>query len=270
VRAGVPVAVGASDGTLGSIGAGAVRPGRAVDVAGSTDVLFVAHDRPPTLSGVEAVTNPHPIPGMFFVGGPTGLTGGGIERLMALLGYDSSRDARDALGPELDSIPPGSAGLRIDPCLTGSRFPRWRERDRGVVAGLSLGHTRAHLYQAAQEGSAFVVAEGIDALHAVGIEFDEIVVVGGVASNHALLQLRCDAWDIPVRASAEPEASSLGTAMVAAVAAGLYGDIGEAATAMVRPGLRFEPDREVASALAVARAEWLAMERPEAPPETFA
>ena len=54
--------------------------------------------------------------------------------------------------------------------LTGRRLPGWDARMRGRIDGISGEHGPTHLIRAAEEGSAFEVRLGIDALRASGAE----------------------------------------------------------------------------------------------------
>jgi xylulokinase len=255
LRAGTFVAVGGPDGTVGAIGAGAVSTGVTVDVAGSTDVLFRTVDRPLDGAG-RLIVNAFPIEGLWAAGGATGLTGGAVSWLAEVFGYTSAGQMYHALGADLDRVPPGSEGLVFWTALTGERFPSWEENAVGGSAGLRLGHGRSHLVRAALEGAAFLVGEGIEAIRRETGPLDRVVVVGGTAARPSTLQLRADAWQLPVATVVEREASALGAAMLAGVAGRTFGSIGQAASSMVRPGVLYEPRPEAASALRAAYLRW--------------
>ena len=114
---GTPVAVGGPDGSTGALGVGAVRPGLTVDIAGTTDVLLHVTDMPAVRVTGGAVLNAYLLDDLWTVGGPTGLTGGGLDWLAATLGHESADAAYRALGPTLDAADPGE--LMIRTTLTG-------------------------------------------------------------------------------------------------------------------------------------------------------
>lgn len=250
-----PVAVGGPDGTLGVVGAGGVREGVTVDVAGTTDVLLHTTDRPVPDPAATAVLNAHVVPGLWTTGGPTGLTGGAIEWTAQLLGFATAKDAHEALGPVADALP-GAGGLTFRTSLSGTRFPTWDTAQVGAIAGLRPEHGPAHLLRAAQEGAVFTVAEGLDAIRALGLGVEEVVVVGGAAARPAGLQLRSDAWNAPVVSLANAEATTIGAALLAGVAGGAFDDAEAGARALVRRSARHEPRPEPAVVLAGARARW--------------
>jgi xylulokinase len=237
---GTPVAVGGPDGSTGALGVGAVRAGLTVDIAGTTDVLLHVTDTPANHGGYGAVLNAHLLPGLWTVGGPTGLTGGGLDWLALTLGHESTAAAYLALASVIDDADPGE--LMIRTTLTGRRLPGWNERLRGRIDGISVEHGPEHLMRAAEEGSAFEVRLGIDALRAAGATFDSVILAGGSAASERAVQLRADVWGARVAAAAERDSSLRGAALAAAVAAGRFPDAQQAAAHMV-PGMRtYEPD----------------------------
>jgi len=256
----LPVAVGGPDGTVGAIGAGAVRAGVTVDVAGTTDVLLHTIDRPLTDPTHRTVLNAHVAPSLWTAGGPTGLTGGVIKWTASLLGFKSVDDAHRALG---EATPDSSRPIFLT-TLDGSRFPSWQPERTGLIAHLRPEHGPADVFLAAQQGVAFTVGAGLDALRALGLEINEVTVVGGTASKPTTLQLRSDAWSMSVVALANREATTIGAAMLAGVASGAFPDLETAARALVRPAHRYEPRPQAAAEMYATRQRWLDAEQRQA------
>ena len=250
LREGIPVAVGAPDGTVGALGAGAVSPGVTVNVAGTTDVLVSVIDDPRWDPSQRAVLNAHAISGRWVLGGPTGMTGGAVEWVSRLLGYKSASEAFETLGAEAMDLPAGAGGISFNPALSGSRLPAWQGNERGMFAGLAACHSPAHVLRAAYEGSAFVALESIEALRAAGASIEEVVMVGGTARRSELVRLRSQLWRLPVRVLDGIDATTIGAAMLAGVAAGTFADTAAAARALVPTGelVRGEGDGDVESA----------------------
>jgi xylulokinase len=251
---GTPVAVGGPDGSTGALGVGAVRAGLTVDIAGTTDVLLHVTDAPPQRVSGGAVLNAHLLDDLWTVGGPTGLTGGGLDWLAATLGHESADAAYRALGPTLNAADPGD--LMIRTTLTGRRMPGWDARMRGRIDGISGEHGPAHLMRAAEEGSAFEVRLGIDALRAIGAEVSDVILAGGPAVSPRAAQLRANVWGVQIGTATERHASLLGAALAAAVAAGQFADAREAATAIVAPTVRYDPDPAEAAAIERRYRRW--------------
>jgi xylulokinase len=254
--AGLPVCVGAPDGSVGAVAAGGVAAGRTVDIAGTSDVINHLVDSPTPAAGGPTVLNAFVVPGLWGLGGPTGMTGGAVAWTAGLLGYGSVAEALTALGPEIDRIGPGAGGVSFRPHLSGSRFPEWASAAAGSIAGLRPEHGPSHLLAAALEGAAFTVGAGIEAIRATGEEVTELRVGGGPSADRRALRLRATVAGVPVRAALEPEMSTVGAAVLAAVCAGLLDDIAEAVAALGPEIETIEPDEAAAPALGAAFERW--------------
>jgi sugar (pentulose or hexulose) kinase len=254
--AGLPVCVGAPDGSVGAVAAGGVAAGLTVDIAGTSDVINHLVDRAPPADGGPTVLNAFVVPGLWGLGGPTGMTGGAVAWTARLLGYDSVAEAMKSLGPEIDGIGPGAGGVSFRPHLSGSRFPDWGSAAAGSIGGLRPEHGPAHLLAAALEGAAFTVAAGIEAIRATGAEVTELRVGGGPAGDRRALRLRATTAGVSVRAAREAEMSTVGAAVLAAVCAGLFDDIAEAVAALGPEVETIEPDDAAAPTLSAAFERW--------------
>jgi sugar (pentulose or hexulose) kinase len=256
LREGVAVAVSASDGTVGSLGAGAIRAGVTVDIAGTTDVILHIAERPVCDPEGSAIVNAHAVKGLWAVGGATGLTGGAVAWAANLLGYASVGAAKRALAEELARIPVGSDGLSFRTSLSGARFPDWRPNERGLISGVEPRHGPAHLLAAAEEGASIVVANGLEALRRCGVTVRELIVGGGLAGDANALKRRADILGLPILAVSERETSSIGAAMLAGVVSGVFPDLESAAKIFVRYGRRYAP-RGIAGPPPIGEAERL-------------
>lgn len=243
---GTPVVVGGPDGTLGGIGGGVVHPGVAVDVLGTTDVVFACSGVARLDEARCLVLNRFPVDGRWSVGGPMAATGGVMGWLRDVLHGDI-----DTLTSEAAVLSRGAAGLTFFPSFAGSRTPRWNGDERGVIHGLGFEHGRGHLFRAALEGTAFEVGEVFAALDRSGVTVDEIRVVGGGTDNRLWLEIRAAVLGRPLVLPEVTEASALGAAMLAAVGVGLHADLGSAGKAMVRVREHIEPSSEAVAAYAL-------------------
>jgi xylulokinase len=256
VRAGTPVAVGGPDGSVAALGCGAVRAGLTVDVAGSTDVLLHLCDRPIFDLERRSILNAFLLPRLWTVGGPTGLTGGAAAWLSGVLGYGSVEDAYRALGVAAAGIAPGAGGVTFHTALSGERFPTWSTGAAGSLGGLRPEHTPAHLLRAAEEGAVFTVRDGLDAIAALGIDVGEIRVSGGVTRLRTAMQLRANVLRRRVVGVTNPEATTIGAAILAAVCGGAHPTVDQAAAAMVRLDAPVDPEPAVADAYDDAFRRW--------------
>jgi xylulokinase len=122
------------------------------------------------------------------------------------------------LSAEAAAVPPGADGLLMLPYFAGERTPLLDPHARGVVAGLTLRHTRAHLYRAALEGVALGVRHNLEAMAAAP---RRAVAVGGGTAGGLWTQLVSDACRLEQELPRQTIGASYGDARLAAEAAGL-------------------------------------------------
>jgi xylulokinase len=238
---GVPVAVGAPDGTTGAVGAGAVTAGLTIDVAGTTDVVFQTAATLPAKPSEAVVVNAYCLGALWTLGGPTGMTGGTVRWLAGLLGWSDLGHLYSELGSQLARAEIGASGVTVIPSITGSRFPDWNDAATGSIAGLRFDHTAVEILRAAEEAGAFVVLETLSELERNEIYARDVRLVGGASRQPWAMQLRADAWARPVVITEEADATLLGAAVFSGVAAGVFEDADEATRRCVRIRDVFQP-----------------------------
>lgn len=148
----------------------------------------------------------------------------------------ASADSSALLGEletEAAAIPIGSEGLLALPYWGAVMTPYWDPQARGCWVGLSGFHRRGHLYRSLLEGIALEQALVTGMIEdATGVSVKEFVAMGGGAASDLWCQIMADATGKTIRRSRNLEASSLGAAICAAVGAGLYANVVDAAAAM--------------------------------------
>lgn len=221
VAAGLPLAAGGPDGTVGAMAVAGTRRDAIVDVAGTTDVLVRVVAEVPAPGGPE-VKNPYVLDGLWTTGGSTGMTGGAVSWWADSLGLGSAAQALDAVRGEMEKTGPGADGVRVLPWMSGSRYPRWRADARGGMSGLRGEHGPAHMLKGVLEGVAFAVRQGVDSV-AQGDRSIPVLLAGGAARSPWLVQLRADILGRPVQAMREPDVSLVGAGLIALVATGDLG-----------------------------------------------
>lgn len=133
------------------------------------------------------------------------------------------------------------------PYLTGVNPPDFFPGAKGAFLDLDLGHDRIDLAYAVEEGIALLLRRNIDYLAPTPPE--TIVSTGGGAASPFWNQLKADTCGLEVVVPDELEATCRGAAALALVAAGVFGDIGEAAASAPLPSRRYLPSsRERADA----------------------
>jgi ribulokinase len=104
----------------------------------------------------------------------------------------------------------------------GERSPVWDDHASGAFLGLSLFHTRAHLYRAVLEGVTFALRHNIEAgARGARSLADRLIVVGGAAHSDLWMQIIADVAGYPVFTIEEEVEAALGAALLAALGVGL-------------------------------------------------
>lgn len=162
--------------------------------------------------------------------------------LYALEGYAAStgaavqwlRDGAGIIGTSAESEAlarsvPDNGGVYFVPALTGLSAPYWDSYARGMIIGITPGTTRGHLARATLEGIVYSVRDFIDAMARVsGNEIVQIAVDGGASRNDLLMQFQADQLGVRVVRPANTEATSVGAALLAGLAGGVWATAEEA------------------------------------------
>lgn len=162
-----------------------------------------------------------------------------------LLRLDPRRDPEiyATLEREAERAGTGSGGVLYLPYLCGAMNPHWDMDATGAFVGLSASLHRGHLYRSMLEGIAFEQRFAIEAVEkAAGATVRECAVIGGGAASMLWRRVLADVTGKRVTVPRVGEASALGAAVSAAVAAGWHRTFRQAAKAMTGTGPRIDPD----------------------------
>lgn len=133
------------------------------------------------------------------------------------------------LSEEAAKIPIGESGIVALDWMNGRRTPDANQSLKGAIAGLSLGSDAPRIFRALVEATAFGSKAINDRFVEEGVRIDGVIALGGVAKKSPLvMQIVADVLDMPIKVARSEQACALGTAMAAAVAAGVYPTIAEA------------------------------------------
>src|SRR5690606_20019548 len=130
-----------------------------------------------------------------------------LDQVAALLGVDHAELSRLALDAD-----PGSAGLVLQPWFEGERTPN-RPDATATLFGMTLASTtRENLARAAIEGVLCSLAEGLDAMRALGVDAKRVLLTGGAAQSPAVQQIAGEVFGVPVVIPDPGEYVALGAA----------------------------------------------------------
>jgi len=257
--AGTPVVLGGHDQPCGALGAGVMGEGRVADSMGTYECLLAVSDAP-SLSerACEYALNSycHVVPDKFVTLAyfPSGIMLQWFHDL--LYGNGSGEPASTASAQDgearhyalLESgAPQGPTGLCITPHLIGTGNPDFNPRVRGVIAGLTPGTRRAHLYKGILEGLACELSMVSEALEQAVGSFEDLYVTGGGTGSALGLELRAALTGRRLHVMSRQEAVCLGTAILAGVATGEYASIGQAVAAVVGESAVWAPNPAISA-----------------------
>lgn len=234
--AGIPVFCGCNDTWAAVTGLGALRPGYAYNISGTTEVLGVLGPDQAEAEGLISVD----WRGLWHLGGPSQNGADTAVWLAGLLGND---------GPVGETIQRLLAGPRHPqpliflPYLQGERVPYWDPNLRGAFIGLGRRHGPTDLAYAVLEGVACqnrLVLERAEG--ALGTRVDEIRFGGGAAANPVWAQVKADICGRPITVGAAKEPGLLGAAIIAWTGLGRFASLEAAQDALVTIARRYEPE----------------------------
>ena len=117
--------------------------------------------------------------------------------------------------------------------MNGRRTPDANQALKGAITGLSLGSDAPRIFKALVEATAFGSKMINDRFVSEGIRIDGVIAIGGVAKkNPFVMQIVADVLNMPIKVAKSDQTCALGSAMAAAVVAGVYKDISAAQKAM--------------------------------------
>ena len=132
-------------------------------------------------------------------------------------------------------------GVYVVPAFTGLGAPYWQPQARGLITGLTLDSNKDHIITAFLQSVAFQTRTLLLAMAADGAPVSTLRVDGGMVVNDAFCQFLCDLLNVPVERPADVETTVRGAGVLAAIGAGLFADLQEAAE-LWQLGRRFDPD----------------------------
>lgn len=236
LQAGTPVVLAPFDIPVTAIGIGAIDPGQACTILGTTlssDIVLDHFDPQATPVGM---TLPSGVPGTF------------VKSVAAMAGVETLRwgmrllqmDTPEELAEIASESPPGSRGLLFHPYLSpaGERAPFLDPNARGSFAGLSFEHAPADIARALFEGMSYSIR------HCLAVSdrpITELRLSGGGSNSDLWCQLLADTLDVPTVRSTDTEIGARGAFLVAQVALGRETDMRDCVTRSVNLGSVFQP-----------------------------
>ncbi len=158
--------------------------------------------------------------------------------------YGKERITYNDIDCEASKINPGSDGLILLPYFSGSAFPLFNPYAKGVLFGLTLNHTRAHIARTIMESVGFILKEYIEIAEKIGVaHISEIRSLGGGSKSVLWNQIKADITGKEIVTLENPETSVLGAAILAGIGVGVFKNLQEASLKCVKMKERYYPNR---------------------------
>lgn len=219
LTAGTPVVAGSADHIASAFSAGLSEPGdMLVKLGGSGDILF-SLDTP--IIDPRLYLDYHVIPGKFFLNGCMAASGSIIQWFRNQFAPNIPYEVLDT---GASAVPPGSDDLIVLPYFLGEKTPLNDPLARGVFFGLTLSHTRAHIYRAILEGIAYGFKHHLTILGELGLSPSRTRVTNGGARSMLWKQITADVLNLPLEQIRHHPGSSLGAAFIAGKGIGVFKD----------------------------------------------
>jgi xylulokinase len=237
--------VGSVDGAAAALEAGAVDPGAAAEMTGTSTVLLMPTDGRVTEPAFIAM--PHAIPGIHLLLGAMVASGASFRWFRDEFGVaeadaPSEINSFEALTQEAKKVGAGSNGVIFLPYMMGERAPIWHTNARGVFFGLSLATPRAALIRSILEGTAFALLHNVEVAQAAGVTFTEIRSVGGGTRNTLWNQIKADVLGLPVLLPEASVGAPFGDAILVGMGVGLYPDVHHTLRDIIKLQSRYGPN----------------------------
>jgi len=155
----------------------------------------------------------------------------------------------DLLSTKARSLKVGQNGLIALDWWNGNRSTLVDADLSGLVVGLRLTTTPEEIYRALLESTAFGARMIIENFEEHGVPVNEIRIAGGLLKNPFLMQMYADVTKRPLRTARTLQAGAHGSAIFAALAAGIYSDVEEACASMAGISDEVYTPNEEASAI---------------------
>ena len=250
-----PVAGIAGDQQAALFGQACFRPGMTKNTYGTGSFVLMNIGGEPSLSRKGMLTTvawsiggevTYALEGSIFI------TGAAVNWLRDGLGIISEVSEVEELAASVED----TGGVYFVPAFVGLGAPYWDPRARALLIGLTRGTGRAHVARAAIESMALQTADVVETMVAeTGVALKELRVDGGASVMDLLLQYQADLLGVPVRRPVVSETTSLGAALLAGLATGIWKNMEEIEE-------RWQVDREAlpnpagAERVKVMRRDW--------------
>ena len=222
LREGIAIAMGGFDAHYGAVGSG-IRAGTLVKIIGTSTcdcAIAPASVELANVPGICGIVNGSIMPGYFGIEAGQSAVGDLLRWWVEGI-CKGDQALHDQLSIEAARITPGESGLMALDWNNGNRTILVDARLTGLMLGQTLHTTRAEIYRALIEATAYGARAIVERLREYGVAVDRVVCCGGIAEkNDLFMQIYADVIGQPMLIAGSPQTPALGAALSAAVTAG--------------------------------------------------
>ena len=222
LRPGIVIAMGGFDAHYGAVGSG-IRSGTLVKIIGTSTcdcAIAPVSDRIADVPGICGIVNGSIMPEFFGIEAGQSAVGDLLKWWVeGVCGGGESLHAQ--LSAEAATLAPGESGLVALDWNNGNRTILVDTRLTGLILGQTLHTTRAEIYRALIEATAYGARAIVERMREYGVPIDRVVCCGGIAEkNDLFMQIYADVIGQPMLIAGSPQTPALGSAVSASVTAG--------------------------------------------------
>lgn len=234
LKEGTIVVGGGGDQASGAVGTGTVKSGIVSVALGTSGVVFASQDK-------YVVDEENRLHSFCHANGKWHVMGVMLSAAACLkwwidniINFNGSSITYEKLLEEAEKVTPGSGGLIFLPYLMGERTPHSDPYARGSFIGLNMTHKREHMTRAILEGVAFGLRDSLEIIKELNIPVNEVRVSGGGAKSVLWRQILADIFGVRVDMVNATEGPAFGAAIMAAVGYGIFKDVEEACSTLIK------------------------------------
>ena len=226
LKPGTPVIVGTTDTALEVYASGAVMKGSATVKLATAGRICPITDGP--IPSHQFFNYRHVIPGLWYPGTGTRSCAASYKWYRDVFGEaeqiratEQGTSPYEILNRAAEQVSPGSEGLFFHPYLLGEMTPYYDDQLRGSFTGIGMHHGKGHFSRAVMEGVCYSMRDCLEEIKKQHITVDQYRVIGGGAKGRLWRQILADVLNMELTSTKDND-SSLGAAMLAGVAVGIF------------------------------------------------
>ncbi|MEM2178625.1 MAG: FGGY-family carbohydrate kinase [Candidatus Methanomethylicaceae archaeon] len=250
---GIPVFAGGGDQQLAAIGLGAIKEDRIGITTGGGSFIVMHSDESLRDERMRILCSVSAIPNKWILEAGV-LTTGSIYKwfkdtfgqIEVILSKELKKSPYEILDMEVEIDSRKPSGLILLPHFAGSAAPYWNPFAKGILFNLTLNTNRKDLIKALLECICLEIKKNILIMEELSKKIiKEIYVGGGMCKSDLFNQIQADVYGKPVIKVLTQEVVSLGAAMICWTKLGLYKDLNECISNIIKIEKKVVPNYEL-------------------------